>query len=703
MLNAHRQIAAVEGAASDRNPAGTEALLCKLKEIDIRKDILYQARHAVDNGVHIGGAYSAVTPLVCLFYTDVMNYRVEAPTSPDQDMFILSKGHAVAALAAIYADLGYFDRSVLKNSRSVASIFNGHPGPLLPGVPTATGPMGQGLSVALGLALAGRLEYPYDVYALVGDGELQEGTIWEAVMFAGSKGVDNLCMLVDANGGQLDDSEHLHLSTDRLGDRLRAFGWGVSEVDGRDPKEVLRALRAFRHEPRRAEPQAVICRTVKGYGGFSSVMKKHKAVLSKEVVDYETRQLNELRATLERVLAERLALCDEAATIPPETAAVAEVLNLSLSSESNGVHARPTPRAVRVQPAPARGKRMKEVSIPALESGRSYKSDEVVALAMRAYAADKRVISVDSDLASTSGLEAGVSARDMRRAINVGIAEANMMCIGEGLAVAGNNVWVSTFCPFFNLGVLRRIAISQAERLEVIEERGGWLTEGHGLDLTFLATAPNFETKTNGATHMGNDDIMMVAEMGCVRVVDVSCPNQLLGVVHWIMEGNRGLVYVRVMRGEAPLLYEKPEFSLGVSYRPRRPQQPQVIVVSSGRGVHEAVAAADALSGEGIAVEVVDMPSEDVDTLLELHDRRIPVLFAEQNNGYLLSRFRAAVFRQRDLVHAGHVHTVNTLDEAGRPRFIHSGTYEELADHYGLSASMLASRLKQIVAGGQAA
>ncbi len=118
---------------------------------------------------------------------------------------------------------------------------------------------------------------------------------------------------------------------------------------------------------------------------------------------------------------------------------------------------------------------------------------------------------------------------DQNRALNVGVAEANMMIIGEAFAALGCNAWVSTFCPFFDWKVLRRIAVGHQERLEAMEAPDGWLSEGHGLDLTFLATAANFETRTNGATHMGNDDITIFDGIGHLKIIDVSCPQQLLG------------------------------------------------------------------------------------------------------------------------------------------------------------------------------
>src|SRR5438105_2258815 len=131
--------------------------LLAIKDSDVRLLILEQCRYAVDQGLHAGGAFSATVPLVALYYGGFLNIDVEDPTRAGQDTFVLSKGHAVAALASIYAELGYFDRGVLRNSRSHSSILNGHPGPILPGIPIATGPLGQGFGVAQGFAIAGRV------------------------------------------------------------------------------------------------------------------------------------------------------------------------------------------------------------------------------------------------------------------------------------------------------------------------------------------------------------------------------------------------------------------------------------------------------------------------------------------------------------------------------------------------------------------
>jgi transketolase C-terminal domain/subunit len=167
------------------------------------------------------------------------------------------------------------------------------------------------------------------------------------------------------------------------------------------------------------------------------------------------------------------------------------------------------------------------------------------------------------------------------------------MNIGEAYAALGYNAWVSTFCPFFDWKVLRRIAVGYQERMESIAAADGWLSEGHGLDVTFLATAANFETRTNGATHMGNDDITVFDGIAHLKIVDVSCPRQLLSLMQWIMEGNRGLVYVRVMRTPSAVLYgDDYSFEFGKAYYVRRSADDAAVIVSSGRGVHEALAAA---------------------------------------------------------------------------------------------------------------
>ena len=241
--------------------------------------------------------------------------------------------------------------------------------------------------------------------------------------------------------------------------------------------------------------------------------------------------------------------------------------------------------------------------LPQLDRKKEYAASDIVTGAMKVFAKDAAVVSIDADLASTSGLEAGIAAVDQKRALNVGVAEANMMLIGEAFAALGCNTWVSTFCPFFDWKVLRRIAVGAQERQEAIEAPDGWLSEGHGLDLTFLATAANFETRTNGATHMGNDDSTTFDAVAQLKIIDVSCPQQMLAIMRWIMEGNRGLVYVRVMRTSSAVLYGSDYvFAFATGHRLRSSPADRATIISSGRGVHEALAAAEKCAAAGIPV-----------------------------------------------------------------------------------------------------
>jgi transketolase len=676
--------------------------LLELKDSDIRILTLEQARDAVDKGIHAGGAFSAVIPLVALYYGGFMKLDVSDPTRVGQDMFVLSKGHAVASMASIYADLGYFDRTILKNSRSGDSILNGHPGPILPGVHVSTGPLGQGVLAAQGLALAGHRGTRFDVFTLMGDGELQEGLPWEAIMLSPHKRLDNLCLIVDNNEGQLDNPRQLLLPLRGLDKRLASFGWKVFDLDGTQYGPMVEALWQFKYGPRDGRPTAIVSHTTKGFGSFSSFLVGHKVeipdALSAQEIEAQKRLRDQRNAEFLQFWA---SLSEHAGSrdVQKDIAAFADSMNLEIP-EGKGEHAevRPVVRAPRARRAKPRDKRIcyDPAQLPVLDTKKEYAASAIVTQAMRVFARDPRVVTVDSDLSSTSGLEQGVGWVDAERALNVGIAEANMMAIGEAYAALGYNAWVSTFCPFFDWKVMRRIAIGYQERLEAIERKDGWLSKGHGLDLTFLATAPNFETKTNGATHMGNDDALVFGEIAHLKIIDVSCPNQLLALMKWIMEGDRGLVYVRIMRSPSAVIYPKDVgFEFGRAYTLKESDNDVAMILSSGRGVHEALAAAKLLEEKGIAVGVIDMPSIDRTKLSELVGSEKLLVVTEQNNGILWSALGKLLLGTRNEARRANLLAVNALDPNGLPRFIHSATYEQLLDLFGLSAAQIADAVRK--------
>lgn len=676
--------------------------LLAIKDSDIRILTLEQCRDAVDKGIHAGGAFSAVIPLVALFYGGFLEADIENPTRQGQDMFVLSKGHAIATMASIYADLGYFGRDVLRNSRSYGGILNGHPGPILPGVQISTGPLGQGLSVAQGFALAGQGSPRFDVYAMTGDGELQEGLIWEAVMYSAHRGLDNLCVLIDYNHGQLDVVDRLVFPLPDLEAVFRAFGWRVLRADATKYEGVYAALEEFKYGERNGRPTAIICCCRKGQGAFSDFLNGHKVVVPDSLMEQELKLQGDLRRRRVEEFSRfyrNLDGCSEGAAVKEELRLAARRMHISLrETDSGDLEITPAVGPVLLRRAPPRNKRIcyDSKALPRIDKNREYAASSIITAAMKVFAKDPRVVSIDADLASTSGLEAGLSAVDQRRALNVGVAEANMMNIGEAFAALGYNAWVSTFCPFFDWKVLRRIAIGHQERLEAIASPEGWLSEGHGLDLTFLATAPNFETRTNGATHMGNDDVTVFDGIAHLKIIDVSCPQQLLGILEWIMAGNRGLVYLRVMRAASGVLYDPGfVFDYGKGYFLRGGLEDDAVIISSGRGSHEAMAAAVACEKGGRKVAVVDMPSIDEALLLDLYDSGKLLCFAEQNNGWIWRNYRRVVFGARDRIETDRAFAINALDAEGRPRFIHSGTYEELIRAFGLSPEQIAGAVME--------
>jgi transketolase len=675
--------------------------LLRIKDSDIRIATLKQGDQAVDRGIHMGGAFSVTVPMVSLFYGGFMNLNIEDPTRAGQDMFVLSKGHAVATMASIYADLGYFDYSVLVNSRSAESLLNGHPGPILPGVHIATGPLGQGVAVAHGLAMAGKRAPSFTVFCITGDGELQEGVAWEAIMHAPQKRLDNLCVLVDKNEGQLDNPEQLIVSMDNLPKQIESFGWRVLSVDGTSYSAVFDALDSFMKLPRDGRPFAIVCNTTKGFGAFSKGLNLHKIVLSKELYEQEIVLQNAQR---DARVAEFFEFLYKLSSLKNERVAAelkdrAMAMNLKIVSSSGKVSA--APRKTRSGRVPERNKAISydENALPALPEDSQMAASEVVKQCMSVFARDPRIVSVDADLASTSGLESGIGTVDQSRAINVGVAESNMMCIGEAYAVLGYNTWVSTFCPFFDWKVLRRVAVGAQERIEAIEASDGWLSKGHGLDLTFLATAPNFETKTNGATHMGNDDFIVFGGIAGLKIIDVSCPNQLVSIMRWIMDGNRGLIYLRIMRSPSGVLYPAGvEFDYGKAYRPYGPANSTVNFVSSGRGVHEAIAAAKILDKKGVTSSVYDMPSFDQDTMLDILKQDAITLVAEQNNGFIWHEIGRMLLRTDGDVSMKNCSAINVNRPDGSYRFLHSATYEQLMSQFGLAPEQMADKALRLTA-----
>lgn len=209
-------------------------------------------------GGHLGGSMSLVEILTTLYF-DVLDVDPADPTAPGRDILILSKGHGAIALYAVLAERGFFPAEELATYGRPGSRLMGHPVRAVPGVEAATGSLGHGLPLANGFALA---RPDRRCYVVAGDGELQEGSVWEAAMSTAGLGLDNVTVVVDRNGLQITGRTEDTVPLEPLGDRWRAFGWAVREVDGHDPAALREALRAREA----GRPSVVIARTVKGNG-----------------------------------------------------------------------------------------------------------------------------------------------------------------------------------------------------------------------------------------------------------------------------------------------------------------------------------------------------------------------------------------------------------------------------------------------------
>jgi len=228
----------------------------------LRKRVLRMIAEAGSG--HLGASLSAIDVLAILYFMK-MRHDPSDPDWPERDRLVLSKGHAAPALYAVLAEAGYFPVESLSTLRRMGGMLPGHPEIRTPGIDASTGSLGQGLSIAVGMALAAKMdEASYRVYALLGDGELNEGQIWEAAATAAHHRLDNLTVIVDRNGYQLTGRTEDVKAPGSIVDKFRAFGWEVLDTDGHNPASILDALERCDMAP--GGPSAVIARTTKGKG-----------------------------------------------------------------------------------------------------------------------------------------------------------------------------------------------------------------------------------------------------------------------------------------------------------------------------------------------------------------------------------------------------------------------------------------------------
>lgn len=266
--------------------------------LNIRKHAL-EAVYCANSG-HPGGSLSISDVLAYLYFKE-MRINPENPKEDNRDRFVLSKGHCAPALYSALALKGYFPLEEIKGFRKLGTRLQGHPDMKgVPGVDMSTGSLGQGISAAAGIALSGKLsKKDYRVYAILGDGELEEGEVWEAAMFSAHYKLDNLCAYVDNNGLQIDGNIDDVMSPNPITDKFRAFGWNVIEINAHDFDEIENAYQAAKTV--KGKPTVIVAHSIKGKGVsfMENKAEWHGSAPDKEQYEQAVKELDEALAKLE--------------------------------------------------------------------------------------------------------------------------------------------------------------------------------------------------------------------------------------------------------------------------------------------------------------------------------------------------------------------------------------------------------------------
>ena len=527
----------------------------------------YRAEMLRIHSINMTSASASGHPTTCLsaaeimsvLFFDEMRYDPSNPDSLASDEFVLSKGHAAPVLYAAYAEAGTIPVAELQELRAFDSRLEGHPIPgRAPGVRVATGSLGQGLAAAIGMALAINHDGGGQrVYVLLGDGEMAEGSVWEAMNLAPHLGVSNLCAILDMN--RLGQSDPTLFGWDSAGyaAKAAAFGWEVQECDGHDVAALQAACAAVRASDR---PGFIVARTVKGKG--VSFLEDHEAMHGKAVPD------DQHRAALAEVEA-RIA----AAGKPKLTAAKPDLA-------ANGA----APAAAARAPA---GSPLTVSTSYALGDKIATRKAYGAALA-KLGATDPDMFVLDADVKNSTFTDAFFGAFP-ERSVECYIAEQNMIGIATGLQARGKRAFAATFAAFLSRAYdqIRMAAHSHA-------------------NLRLAGSHTGVSIGEDGASQMGLEDVSMLrAVLGSA----VLCPADGVAAeqLTCLSANYQGVSYVRTARPDVAVIYGNDEqFAIGGSKVLRSSLADQVTLVGAGVTLHEALAAADLLAAEAIAARVID-------------------------------------------------------------------------------------------------
>jgi transketolase len=591
---------------------------------------------------HPTSCMSAADVVAALFFAE-MRYDPREPQNADNDRFVLSKGHAAPILYAAWAEAGLFPREQLLTLRKLDSDFEGHPTPRLPFVDVATGSLGQGICAAVGLALnARRIGSDYRTYAMLGDGESAEGSVWEAADVATFQKLDNLCAIVDVNGlGQSRATQFDH-QMDEYVRRWSAFGWKALAIDGHDMQAILDALQEARGT--KGQPTAILARTIKGKGV--------EAVAGKE--GWHGKAFKKGEET-DRAIAELQKQMIEG-TKPPQI------------QRPSGRSRPPAPPAYDRLPAPA------------YKKGDSVATREAWGTALAAIGgADERIVALDADVKNSTFSERFEKAF-ANRFFECFIAEQVMVGASMGLAARGAIPFASTFACFLTRAAdfIRMAGIS-------------------GVHIKLTGSHAGVSIGEDGPSQMALEDLaLMRAVPDCV--VLYPCEAVSTERLVRVMAQHEGMVYMRTSRPKTPVLYDAgEEFRIGGSKVVRESSSDAATIVAAGVTVFEALKACDALAKEGIAVRVIDAYSvQPIDAAALRNAAKATRAVITVEDHYAAGGLGDAVSEALAPVGV----TVTRLAVREIPR---SGTPEELLDRFGISARQIADTVRQSVRAGSPA
>lgn len=585
---------------------------------------------------HPSSCASAADIVAALFFS-VMRYNPQNPKALNSDRFVLSKGHAAPLLYAAWAEAGLFPISDLLKLRTLTSDLEGHPTPRLPFVDMATGSLGQGLPVGVGIALNAKFvdNLEYRTYVLMGDGESVEGSVWEAAEVSRQYGLDNLCAIVDVNRLGQSDPTMLQHDMDAYRSRWAGFGWHAIVVDGHDFGAILKGFdEAARTKGR---PTVLLAKTYKGKG-ISFIENKP---------DWHGKPLKK----------------------GDETQKALDELTKQLSPNGTAPHI--TAPSLTTTPSHTIG----TMPLAPYKIGESVATREAFGLALEALgSANPLVVALDADVKNSTYTDK-FGKKFSNRFFESFIAEQNMVGAAAGLAACGKVPFAATFACFLSRAYdfIRMAAIS-------------------GSNIKLVGTHVGVSIGEDGPSQMGLEDIAMMAAQPNVTVLYPSDGNSMYRLIE-VAAHHKGMVYVRAGRPKSPVLYgPEEEFHIGGSKILRQGSSDALTIVAAGVTLFEALKGYDQLKAAGITARIIDLYSIapiDRNTLVEsgrsTHGR---ILTVEDHyaHGGLGDAVLSAVATEGIKVHKLAVREIP-----------HSGKPEELVDHYGIGVRSIVEAAKQFI------